>query len=95
MRQNMDYYIDKDGNIYTGDLQPGDRLATPEEVYAHQNPPRTAQQIHSELDALDNQAVRPLRAIANGTATNFDIQKLSELEMQAALLRAELATLVT
>ncbi len=49
--------------------------------------------ILSELDRLDLQAVRPLRAIAAGTATETDRQKLTEIEGKAAQLRQELANI--
>lgn len=49
--------------------------------------------ILSELDRLDLQAVRPLRAIAAGTATETDRQKLTEIEEQVAQLREELANI--
>lgn len=49
--------------------------------------------ILAELDRLDLQAVRPLRAIAAGTATETDRQKLTEIEEQAAQLRQELANI--
>lgn len=47
-------------------------------------------EIISELEKLDLKAVRPLRAIAAGTATEYDIYMLSEIEEQAAKLREEL-----
>lgn len=49
--------------------------------------------ILAELDRLDLRAVRPLRAIAAGTATETDRQKLTEIEEQAAQLRQELANI--
>ena len=51
-------------------------------------------EIQSELDAIDTQSVRPLRAKLAGTATAEDERILSELESRAAALRTELATLV-
>lgn len=50
-------------------------------------------EILSELDRLDMQAVRPLRAIAAGTATETDKRKLKTLEEQATQLRTELANI--
>lgn len=49
--------------------------------------------IIAELDHLDLQAVRPLRAIAAGTAIETDRKKLAEIEEQAAQLREELANI--
>lgn len=55
-------------------------------------PPVTDQiaAIKAELSAIDMQAVRPLRAIAAGTATDEDRVRLAELETQAAELREKL-----
>lgn len=50
--------------------------------------------IRAELDEIDLKSVRPLRAKLAGTATAEDDRILSELEARAAVLRAELATLV-
>lgn len=47
--------------------------------------------LKQQLAELDLQAVRPLRAIAAGTATDEDRDKLREIEAQAEVLRAELA----
>ena len=47
-------------------------------------------EIISELEKLDLKAVRPLRAIAAGTATESDRRMLSEIEEQAVKLREEL-----
>ena len=47
-------------------------------------------EIISELEKLDLKAVRPLRTIAAGTATESDIVMISEIEEQAVKLREEL-----
>lgn len=49
--------------------------------------------IQRELDAIDLQSVRPLRAKLAGTATAEDEARLASLEEQAQTLRAELAGL--
>lgn len=49
--------------------------------------------LKQQLSALDLQAVRPLRAIAAGTATDEDKSRLTEIEGQAEALRAEIANL--
>lgn len=54
--------------------------------------PRKAE-IINRLDRIDVESVRPLRAIAEGTAIQADRDKLTSLEAEAASLRAELATL--
>ena len=50
-------------------------------------------ELKQQLSALDLQAVRPLRAIAAGTATDEDKSRLTEIELQAETLRAEIANL--
>ena len=47
-------------------------------------------EIYARLCELDLAAVRPLRALAAGTATDTDRERLAELEAQAAALRQEL-----
>ena len=51
---------------------------------------RTAE-IYARLAAIDAEAIRPLRAIAAGTATTIDRGKIVALETEAAELRRELA----
>lgn len=52
-----------------------------------------ASQIHLELEHIDSGRIRPLAAIALGTATDYDHKKLAELEARAEELRTELASL--
>ena len=47
-------------------------------------------EIFAKLEELDLQAVRPLRAIVAGTATETDRQKLSEIEAEVKKLRKEI-----
>ncbi len=49
--------------------------------------------LKSQLEELDGQAIRPLRAIAAGTGTEEDREILTELEQQAAELRRQIAEL--
>ena len=49
--------------------------------------------LKQQLSKLDLQAVRPLRAIVAGTATDEDRSRLAEIEGQAEMLRAEIANL--
>lgn len=51
------------------------------------------EELKNRLDEIDRQAIRPLRAIAAGTATDEDRRILTELEMQAEEIRAQMAEL--
>lgn len=48
-------------------------------------------EIKLRLAQVDFDTMRPLRAVLVGTATQFDRDKLAELEAEAVALRAELA----
>ncbi len=50
-------------------------------------------EIYARLAEIDLASVRPLRAVTTGEATEFDQQRLAELDREASDLRAELATL--
>ena len=71
--------MDDDGNLV--DITPIDPPVTAEEQIDN---------IKNQLASIDLQTARPLRAIAAGTATEDDREKLEELETQAERLRAEL-----
>lgn len=45
------------------------------------------------LKEIDVEAIRPLRAVTNGTATQFDKDKLAKLDAEADALRTEFAGL--
>lgn len=49
------------------------------------------EELKAQLDEIDRQAIRPLRAIAAGKATEEDREILTELERQAEEIRKELA----
>lgn len=51
------------------------------------------EEILERLDAIDAESVRPLRALAYGEATAEDKEKLTALDVEAEMLRAELAAL--
>ncbi len=51
------------------------------------------EELKKRLDEIDRQAIRPLRAIAAGTATDEDRSVLAELEAQAEKIREEIAEL--
>ena len=46
--------------------------------------------LRAELEALDAASIRPLRALADGSASPEDRTRLAELETRAAQLRSEL-----
>ena len=52
-----------------------------------------AAEIARRFAAIDRERIRPLAAIAAGTAADEDRSRLAALEQEAALLRAELAGL--
>ena len=65
---------------------------TEEERKARENRLRAAE-IRRFLKEIDARRIRPLAAIVAGTATDFDREKLANLEEQAQVFRAELAAL--
>jgi hypothetical protein len=75
-----------------GPLPDGAMLEPPAKTQADLDAERRAE-IISRLSAIDTESVRPLRAVADGTATDFDRQKLAALEAEAAELRTELTAL--
>jgi hypothetical protein len=66
---------------------------TPEEEQAAATQKRL-DEIAARLVEIDLASVRPLRAIAQGSATAFDHEKLAALEKEAADLREERAALL-
>lgn len=65
---------------------------TDEERAARENRLRAAE-IAREFAEIDRERIRPLAAIASGSATDEDRDRLAELEARAAALREELAGL--
>ena len=51
---------------------------------------RRVQEIKQRLSEIDTESIRPLRATVDGSATEFDTQKLATLEAEAQALRDEL-----
>lgn len=79
--QNPKFVTDDDGNlvdIVEGELTSEQKIA----------------EIKSQLNRLDLSAIRSLRAIAAETATEEDIAKLSEIEIEAEKLRTQLSNLI-
>ncbi len=79
--QNPKFITDDDGNLV--DIVEGD--PTNEQKIA---------EIKSQLNQLDLSAIRSLRAIAAGTATEEDTVKLSEIESTATELRSQISNLI-
>lgn len=50
-------------------------------------------EILARLEAIDAESARPIRAVALGTATDYDKEKIQALEAEAVALREELAGL--
>ena len=65
---------------------------TPEEKQAREGRLRVAE-ISRRFTEIDRERIRPLAAIAAGTATDEDRDKLTALEDEAKRLRTELAGL--
>jgi hypothetical protein len=61
---------------------------TPEDIAAIRKA-----EIYARLDEIDRVSIRPLRAIAEGTATEDDHALLAALEVEAVKLRKELQNL--
>ena len=76
---------DEDGNLT-------DIIPAPSLVLEQSEEDKTAE-LMERLDEIDRLAIRPLRAIAAGTATDEDREILAELERQAEEIRKELAEL--
>ena len=54
---------------------------------------RRVQEIRQRLSEIDAESIRPLRATVDGSATEFDTQKLTALEQEATALRTEMKSL--
>lgn len=55
---------------------------------------RRVQEIKQRLSEIDTESIRPLRATVDGSATEFDTQKLAALEQEAMSLREEMNSLI-
>ncbi|MDR1311090.1 MAG: hypothetical protein LBK01_04340 [Burkholderiaceae bacterium] len=100
----MGAFYSPSGNIEAWETKPAGYFTVEEWEEAHpapKPPPPTSEQlaaqrreeILSRLATIDTESIRPLRAIAEGTVEDFDREKLSALDAEAATLRAELASL--
>ena len=68
-------------------------LTLVQKIQAKQNAAR-AEEIKIRLEEIDGESVRPLRAAVTGTADDYDVKKLKELEAEAEELREELKGLM-
>ena len=73
------YIMDESGNL----------ILDAEKIKAQQNAARKSE-ILARLAEIDLESIRPLRAVLTEAATDFDTQKLTALESEAAELREEL-----
>src|SRR6185436_5483411 len=98
----MSYWIDRSGNLYGGDMVPGDREATQAEVDAWFHPAVVEAQkveLRAQIAALDtaslpllNQAV--LAQIVNGAPIPAEVAtELQTIAAQKATLQAQLDAL--
>jgi hypothetical protein len=91
-------YISPNGNPEVWHEKPAGYCTAGEWAATHPpTPEEMAEQRKAEiitrLAEIDIASIRPLRAIADNTATDFDREKLADLEAEAAALRTELAEL--
>lgn len=98
----QNYYFDKpiidENGIYNYKLVNGKSALRTDEDKAEEIAKIQIQQkisdLKRQLTELDLQAVRPLRAIAAGTATDADKTKLMEIEIAVKDLRIQLSNLI-
>ncbi|KAF0225917.1 MAG: hypothetical protein FD176_72 [Rhodospirillaceae bacterium] len=89
------------GRTIETELSQDDVLAREAEIAAHaaavagQARANQLAAIDSRLTAIDVEAIRPLRAMAAGTASQFDTDKLAALEAEAMALRGQRAALAS
>lgn len=60
----------------------------------HQKAEEQVNSIQLQLQSMDAQAIRPLRAILSGTQTNEDLTRLQQIEAQSVELRQQLKSFV-
>jgi hypothetical protein len=97
----MPTYISPTGNVEVWEVKPAGYVTPAQWQAAHPAPEpgveelaaRRRAQIVSDQKALDSVSVRALRALAAGTATSADRQKLAATEAQVQEPRTELAGL--
>ena len=86
-------FIKVDETVICGMVDNGDgTFSLPREDAAMLVATRAAE-IYTRLSEIDVESVRPLRAVAAGTSTSFDTDKLTVLNTEAEALRLELASL--
>lgn len=81
------------GKVIAADAAGRPRLQDPAPPSPAELAARRRSELLTELEAIDAASARPLRAILVGSATDADRARLTELDNQAAALRAELAAL--
>ena len=88
----MNYYKDSTGNVFAYDDEQvaagiaGDKTPmTPEEVEAHKNPPKTAEQLREEWKASRAAAVEAID-VTTAAGNTFDGDEISQGRMARAIL---------
>ena len=74
-------------------VEDGEYYKTQEVVFPEPGIPEQIAKLKDEIADLDNRAVRPLRAIVAGIATEEDRAFLMEIETQAEIVRAKIRAL--
>lgn len=92
-----DVYEYDDAQVAGGFVRDGLSRMGDADISDHLRPPVSIEQqratLRLRLSEIDAASARPLRAILVGSATDADYARLTELDNQAAALRAELAAL--
>lgn len=74
-------------------VEDGEYYKTQEVVFPEPGIPEQIAKLKNEITDLDRRAIRPLRAIAAGIATEEDRAFLMEIETQAEIVRAKIRAL--
>ena len=93
MREGGKMFIDRNGNLYNGDMQVGDREATVKEVEAWQaqvSKEANKQSILSQITELEAQQQRPLRELMINQNSEFAKSKILEIDTKITELRKQL-----
>ena len=100
MDDRSNVFYSSEGNPEVWETKPDGYFTEEEWKAAHPEPPiqeelNAARRagIISRLAVIDQESIRPLRALAKGTTMDYDREKLVALESEAVKLREELEAL--